>query len=144
MNTVVVDASVAAKWMLPSALEPYSEMALRLLDDHRTGRFSIVVPDLFWTEIGNVLSKSVRSGRVSLADAQVGLNNIKRNEFATASSLPLLDAALEIATSLRRSFYDCLYVALAQSRQIEFVTADEKLVNALGTRYAVRWLGAMS
>jgi predicted nucleic acid-binding protein len=35
-----------------------------------------------------------------------------------------------------------LYVALALSRKLVFVTADERLVNALGTFFPVKWLGA--
>lgn len=46
-------------------------------------------------------------------------------------TVPLLPRAQEIAKQHRRSVYDCLYVALAEREQCEFVTADGKLVNAL-------------
>jgi predicted nucleic acid-binding protein len=142
LSGVVVDASVAAKWVLPSALEPYAEPALRLLDNYARGRQDIVVPDLFWAEIGNVLWKAARTGRLALAEAKIGLRKVTVNRFPTVSCLPLLDSALEIAGEFNRSFYDCLYVALAETSGTEFVTADEKLVNALGARFPIKWLGA--
>lgn len=143
MKVFVVDASVAAKWVLPSALEPYSEYALRLLDSYLQKQINIIVPYLFWAEIGNVLWKATRTGRVTIADAKLGLRVVIGSEFETAPSRSLLDRALEIAALFGRSFYDCLYVALAESAPAEFVTADEKLVKALGARYPVKWLATM-
>jgi predicted nucleic acid-binding protein len=142
LRGVVVDASVAAKWVLPSGLEPYSESALRLLDNYSEGQLNIVVPDLFWAEIGNVLWKAARTGRLTLAEAKTGLQMVADKMFPTVSSFSLLDSAVEIAGTFGRSFYDCLYVALAQTSGTEFVTADEKLVNALAGRFPVKWLGA--
>jgi len=140
LKGVVLDASVAAKWVLPSALEPHSGNALRILDDYTRKKLEIVVPDLFWAELGNLLWKAVRTGRLNIADAAAGLRKVTVNPFVTISTFSLLDSALAIANESGRSFYDCLYVALADSSSIDFVTADEKLVNALGPRYPVRWL----
>lgn len=58
MTRVVVDASVAVKWYLP---EEHTLAAVRLLD---TG-VGLVVPDLFFGEIGNVLWKWWRRGDLS-------------------------------------------------------------------------------
>jgi predicted nucleic acid-binding protein len=60
------------------------------------------------------------------------------------SSLELLDEALEIAFANDRSVYDCLYVALAIQFQVEMITADERLANALASRLPVKWLGAFT
>jgi len=56
----VVDASVAAKWLLPAAQEPLVEQATHLLAQETEGSADFIVPDLFWPEIGNVLWKAVR------------------------------------------------------------------------------------
>ena len=48
---------------------------------------------------------------------------------------------LEIAVDFDRTFYDSTYVALAVATGTELITADERLVNALGSRFPVRWLG---
>lgn len=143
MKSAVVDVSVAAKWILPSAEEPYSKNALELLDRYRMKEIQVLVPDLFWAEIGNVLWKATRTQRISVADAQVGLQKLVNSNFLTVPSLSVLNRAFEIATSFGRSFYDCLYVALAESATTYVITADERLVNTLGSQFPVRWLGAI-
>jgi predicted nucleic acid-binding protein len=40
----------------------------------------------------------------------------------------LTDRALAIALELRHSVYDCFYVALADLREVDFVTADAQLL----------------
>jgi len=52
-----------------------------------------------------------------------------------------LRATLGIAMQHARSVYDSVYVALAYEQKAEFVTADEKLVNAVSGRLPVRWIG---
>ena len=54
----------------------------------------------------------------------------------------LLPEAFKIATDFDEPFYDSIYVAMAAATGKELITADERLVNALGSRFPVRWLGA--
>ena len=49
--------------------------------------------------------------------------------------LPLLRRAVDISSTRRVGVYDCLYVALAEREGCELVTADAKLVTALGAAY---------
>ena len=51
--------------------------------------------------------------------------------------------AFAISADYNRNAYDGFYVALAVSTGWNLVTADERLVNALGSRFPVRWLGAI-
>lgn len=44
---------------------------------------------------------------------------------------PLLESAFDIAIATGRTVYDSIYLALAISLGRKFVTADEKLCNAL-------------
>ena len=71
--------------------------------------------------------------------------SLQMYRFAAVEIVPasgLLLPAWSIAVANERSFYDSLYVALAVTAKTELITADERLVNALGSRFPVRWLGA--
>jgi predicted nucleic acid-binding protein len=140
---VVLDASVAAKWFLPRAGEPLADEALALLRRYAEGDVEFTVPDLFWAEFGNILSKCVRTGRLSEKSAAGALSDILRYSLSTASGRELADDALAIALSTGRTVYDAMYVALAVQRNAAFITADERLVNALATHWPVKWLGVL-
>jgi predicted nucleic acid-binding protein len=142
LSTLVLDASVAAKWMLP-AEQALQEEAASLLRDYARGTIQFIVPDIFWPEIANVAWKSVRQGRWTAGSAENAIREMTKRQFPTVSSLQILPQALEIAVHFDRSVYDALYVALAVSRKLVFITADERLVNALATFFPVRWLGTV-
>lgn len=142
MNTLVVDASIAAKWVLPPRGETLVPEALRLLDRYVQGQAKFLVPDLFWAEFGNVLWRAVRERRLTSAIAIQAVNVMRNRGFPSVPSERLLPEAVQVAISTGRTVYDCLYVALAVASKAEFVTADEKLANALAARLPVKWLGA--
>ena len=139
----VIDASVAAKWFLPPQDEQRVLEALSLLQGYKDGKVQFVVPDLFWAEFGNILSKAVRRGRCSRKLGEDSIEESRAQAVVTVSSEGLLSDAFKIANDFGRSFYDSLYVALAVAARVRLVTADEKLVNALAGRLPVTWLGAL-
>ena len=141
MRDIVLDASVAVKWAIPTK-EPLTAESLQLLKRYADGEFNFIVPDLFWAEIGNVLWKGVRQRRWPEVFAYSAAKEMKSRAFLTVSSFSLLPEAMEIALSHDRSVYDCLYVALAIQFKTEMITADERLANALAARLPVKWLGA--
>lgn len=143
MTNCVMDASVAAKWLLPPAGETLVAEARQLLREYGDGRLRILVPDLFWIETGNLLWKSVRRGLMSLRSAEEALREIEQRSFPTLPSQPLLDDAFAIATAFDRTVYDAVYVALALVSRAPLITADERLANALAARAPVRWLGSL-
>jgi predicted nucleic acid-binding protein len=142
VNVFVVDASVAIKWLLPSEREPLHAEALSWLDRYTNGEVNFVVPDLFWAEIGNFLWKSIRYARLTTANAQSALEELKSRHLEAVPCASLVDAALEIAVGYQRSAYDSFYVALAVQVKTELITADEKLANALAAHLPVKWLGS--
>ncbi len=143
MTTCVVDASVAAKWLLPAAGEDLRDQANHLLERYVGRELQLLAPDLIGAEIGNVLWKAVRRKRISPANAENSLRRFNDLSIPVVSSAELLVRALEISVTCDRSFYDSLYVALALTTRTELLTADERLANALGSRFPVRWLGAL-
>ena len=143
MTTYVLDASIAVKWAFPSVQEPLATEAKLLLKQYANGEFNIIVPDIFWAEVGNVFWKGARRGRWSRDDAERAVAEMQGRDFMTVSSLLLLPEALKIAFANDRGVYDCLYVALAAESRAELITADERLANALAARFPVKWLGAL-
>lgn len=143
MSRIVVDASVAAKWFLPGRGETLAEEAFRLLRRYAKGEIRLLVPDLFWAELGNLLWKAVRQGRCTKTAAESALASLRDRKLPTVSTPALLDVAFAIALAFDRTVYDSLYVALAVHSKAELVTADERLANALAAHLPVKWLGAM-
>ena len=143
MNTLVVDASVAAKWFLPAARETLTREALQLLKRYSSGELRFLVPDLFWAEFANVLWKAVRQRRWQQASAEIAVRAMRDRNFPTVPSLTLLEDAFAIATAFDRSIYDSIYLALALASKTHFVTADERLANALAAHLPVKWLGSL-
>jgi predicted nucleic acid-binding protein len=135
LNLVVLDASVAAKWLVWAG-EPFEAEALALLKQRNDGQIDFVVPDFFWAEVGNVVWKAAQRGRCSPDQAGESIRAPQNYDLATAPSDELLEDRYQ------RSFYDSIYLALATSRQIEFITADERLANAVAPHMPVKWLGA--
>ena len=142
MKTFVVDASVGAKWTSPEIVEPLADRADRFLRAYVEGTVQVVVPDVFWIEIGNFLWKAAKRGEITPVLARRGLEAMLNRDFPTVPSRAVLPEALKIAVDFGRTVYDSTYVALAVATGNELLTADERLVNALGSRFPVRWLGA--
>lgn len=143
MSVLVVDASVAVKWILPPVREPLSREAADLLERYSRNEVQFIVPDLFWSECGNVFCKAARQGRFTVEAAENAVISLMSLHFPTVPSKSLLDQALLIAINFERTLYDALYVALAIKVRGQLVTADERLANALASRLPVKWLGAI-
>lgn len=143
MSNYILDASVAAKWFLPSAGETYVEQAVRILEEYASGRTQLIVPDLFWSEIGNIFWKAARLGRMSTKSAKEAIASLSAQEIPTAPSFPLLKAAFDIAAAFDRTVYDAVYVSLAVIRDRTLLTADERLAASLSAYFPVRWLGSL-
>ena len=121
--TCVIDASVAAKWILP---EPDSDRAVAL----RTTGEEMIAPSLILAEIGNALWKSARRGEVSKPDAVRGLAAAAAHLTTLMAIEDLAEHATALAIDLGHPIYDCFYLALAQREDIVLVTADERLLAA--------------
>lgn len=91
----------------------------------------LIAPDIFPTEMCNVLLILERSGKIKPGDAAVFFGHFLNQLPPLITAVPLLPRALEIAKQFRQTVYDCLYVALAEREGCELVTADDKLVKAV-------------
>ena len=129
----VLDASVALKWVLT---ETHSDKALALREEFRGGFHELLAPDVFPAEIGHALARAERKRVISPPDGSLLLADILTTLPQLASSLLLLPEAFSLASALRVSLYDCLYLALADREQCQFLTADTRLVNVLQPHFS--------
>ena len=121
--SLVVDASVAAKWVLP---EPDSSQAERL----RQSGEALIAPTLVLAEIGNAVWKRAIRGELTAADAE---SAVRLAAVLFSSLLPMEQLAIRanaLAIGLRHPIYDCFYLALAEREDATLVTADARLIVA--------------
>ena len=121
--TVVVDASVAVKWVLP---ETGSDRAAAI----RTADDDLLAPSLVHAEIGSAIWRAVLRGDVPAAEARWDLKVAVGHYRRIISLAELVDRALELATRLRHPIYDCFYLALAERERCPLITADRRLIAA--------------
>lgn len=132
MTKIVVDTSVAVKWFVA---EQHSAEARLLLDQYQSGSLSLLAPDLIVAEFYNVIGKKHSRGILSETDAQAVLSAFHLIDFILSSTVDLLDGAFKIATTYRRSVYDSLFIALSERENCQCVSADEKVINAVGSSF---------
>ena len=139
MASLVVDSSIAIKWFVP---EPYSTEARSILDDYQTGSLSLLAPDLINAEFGNIVWKKRQFHGLDAIDAQAVIDEYRKVTFTLTSTSVLLEDAYRLATTHRRTVYDMLYLALSIRKNCKFVTADERMVNAIGSLFPnMIWVG---
>jgi predicted nucleic acid-binding protein len=119
--TVVVDASVAVRWFI--TIEG-SEHAEKMLGSGER----LIAPDLVIAEIANAAWKAVNFGDATADGANEFVRNVARLFDELVPSATLKDRALAIALDLRHPVYDCFYLALAEQRDTQVVTADDRLL----------------
>jgi len=121
---IVPDASVLLKWVLPSKHERYVDQALAIREALAEGKLRLLVPELWYYEAGNTLSRNYPEH----ADAL--LSGLKGMELECAA--PLQADIFHLVASFSVTFYDAAYHALAINRGGVFVTADEKYIGKAG------------
>lgn len=141
MSWLVIDASVAAKWLFPE--EPQWHDALLLRERIVNGQVQAAVPDLFWPEVTNMLRKAVARRRIAAAKATRDLANLRLVGVLTISTAHLCETALDWGTAYAHPTYDLIYAALARQLHGEVVTADERFIQAVGSSLPVRRLGTV-
>jgi predicted nucleic acid-binding protein len=122
---LVIDASVAIKWLVPEA----GSAAARALVEDGT---ELVIPDLLLIEVANVLWKLTRLRQIAATDASNLMGLLSKAVHRIEPSVPLLPRALALSLSIDHTVYDCVYLALAEREQLPVVTDDRRLVSAGG------------
>jgi predicted nucleic acid-binding protein len=128
----VLDSSTAVKWVLP---EVDSDKADHLRDAFIQAIHELLAPEVFHVELAHALTRAERQKRIVQGEAEDLWNEVMSTPPQLVPSFPLMPRAIQISSVSRASVYDCLYVALAERENCEFVTADTKLVNNLQNQF---------
>lgn len=120
--TIVVDASIALKWVLE---EPGSDAAEELLER------DLAAPSLWLLEAANALWRRTVRKELTPAESEERLAVLTK---APVASVPLeqdLPEAMRLALQLNHPVYDCLYLSLAKRLGTYVVTADTRFGQAV-------------
>lgn len=129
---VVVDASVALKWFVQEEGTPSALSMLASAD-------SLIAPELVIAEMCNGAWRMSQIGRMTKEQAMIVAAQAGRLFHETVSLDRLSVRASQLAFLLDHPAYDCFYLALAEQRQTEVVTADRRFVEKTrGTALADR------
>lgn len=120
----VVDASVAACWLLPDEGHRAAAAAFARFPED-----TACVPGLWWFEMRNIFLSNERRGRIDSARTSRALGLL--------GSLPIrLDhhaddtALMALARTYRLTAYDAAYLELATRENLPLATLDEALARA--------------
>ncbi|MBN4055239.1 type II toxin-antitoxin system VapC family toxin [bacterium AH-315-K03] len=119
---IVADTNVIAYLSIPS---PYTEMAEQLLLKDSDW----IAPRLWRSELRNVLALYLRKSLMSFDEAlqvQSTMEELLEDKEYEVSSLDILT----LVSSSSCSAYDCEFVALAKSFNIQLITMDKKVAKA--------------
>ena len=136
-QAVVIDASVAATWLLP---DERSESSERVYARVRLGEIELHAPELWLWECGNIIANGVKRQRMTPADAMLTwsvLDAVRSRVELTSPAPAQVRAALTLALDHALSLYDAAYLWLALSLKLPLLTHDRKLAAAAGSALAV-------
>jgi predicted nucleic acid-binding protein len=126
----VVDASVLVEYVAGGEHADQARSHLLRRDEH------LWAPHLVDAEVGHVLRRAVLAGELRAATAAAALVDLAEFPLQRAPHVGLLDRAWALRRNL--SFYDALYVALAERIELPLVTLDSRLAGAPGVRAEVQ------
>ena len=122
---LVVDASVAVKWLI---VEEDSPDARVLLDEEE-----LHAPRLLVSEVANAVWRKVRLDQVDRGAAGQLVATMPDMPVRWHADETICADAVRLAIAHDRPVYDLMYLALAQRLGVRVVTADQRLVNALAS-----------
>jgi predicted nucleic acid-binding protein len=123
VNRLVIDASIAVKWVVEEDGTPEA-LALRQ-------KAKLLAPELLVAECANILWKKVKRGELLKDEALLAAGLLQAAEFELLPTRNLFETALRISIEIDHPAYDCVYLASAVENKCHFVTADERFLRKL-------------
>jgi len=122
----VIDASVVVDWVAPDVDPglPAGALLARLADADA----ELLAPRLLMEEVSNALLTGIRRGRWSGRSADGARDLLREMPIRLADEARDLERAWDLARRYdAHPIYDLIYVALAERRRTELITADAAL-----------------
>lgn len=128
----VVDASVLVEYLAGG--EHWVQARRHLVG----GSEALWAPHLIDAEVGHVLRRAVIAGELRPGRARAALDDLVDLPLRRVSHLGLMERAWGLRANL--SFYDALYVALAELLSMPLLTLDRRLAGVPGVRSEIQVL----
>ena len=137
----VLDNSIAMRWLLNDRDASTQEYALKVLELLIEGGTAIV-PNLWALEAANVISKEMKKGHVTQADASQFIALLGELDIQPDGQTHehALGDTLNLARQYGLSSYDAAYLELALRKGVQLATADRDLAAAVVKAGATRIL----
>ncbi|MGH2533407.1 MAG: type II toxin-antitoxin system VapC family toxin [Thermomicrobiales bacterium] len=138
--TIVVDASVAVKWLIE---EPFADNAEALRKDAERADQYVVAPPLLPAEVTNAIYQQLRRREITEQQAGWAVAQIALFPVDIISDALLHEEAYAFARLHRLgSVYDSQYIVLARKLDAELWTDDQRLLNSISHAAPwVQWIG---
>ncbi len=134
MAVVVIDSSLAAAWLLDDEHHPLAEATFENL-----GRHGGIVPCIWQFEICNTLLMAERRGRISRSGIEGCIDAINELPISTDRETDL-STCFQLARKHDLTFYDAIYLELAERLNASLATLDNTLARA-AEKEGLLWLG---
>lgn len=130
----VVDASVIAKLYLRDKYEQHTENTDLLFLRFVRGEVNLVAPRAVTYEIPAVITKGVKAARAEKESLKASLDSFNSLGLLIMDDSDAKYEAMKLALNYSCTYYDALYLLLAEDMGCRFITADEKLIKNLSRR----------
>jgi len=125
MKLYVIDASVAARFLLTEELSSNAEL---VLEEFMNGFIELAAPELIFYEIGNTLWKALKQGSINLQEAKEKISyfldlKIKIIELNKEDH----EKIIEWSSKNNATYYDSTYVIASKKVKGILLTADDTL-----------------
>ena len=137
---IVIDASLVVKLLV---IEQFSAQAMRLANSWNARGIRLAAPDFIHAEVISALYKKIPAQIISGYIAKTLMVRFYQMGIELHPSDWLHNRAIDLALELRQRMpYDSHYLALAESLNCDFWTADRPLYRAAQPHHPrVQWIG---
>jgi predicted nucleic acid-binding protein len=139
-RALLLDSSVVLKWFRRS--EVLCEEAVWVRQAYLKGQIRLHLTDLLFYEVANVLrckpdlnTMIVQKAMESLFEMRLPIERLSADRLARS---------IEVAFKYQVTLYDATFVAIAESANLDLLTADLKLARRLGKLPHIMYLGNFS